>query len=172
MQALNHKSMPRCGILAACMFVKLVLPETQRKYWLNICWKFNCFNQWHNLLCIYSYNAKIDVSLCKDKIFIRKIKSRMLSWIQAHFRLGWIFTGVLMFHNSSPRLHHLPQIIPQNHPALLMLSRFSCVQLFSYDPMNCSLQCPLSMEFSRQEYWSGLPCSPPGDLAYPRIKPT
>ena len=25
-------------------------------------------------------------------------------------------------------------------------------------------QAPLSMEFSRQEYWSGLPCSPPGDL--------
>ena len=25
-------------------------------------------------------------------------------------------------------------------------------------------QAPLSMEFSRQEYWSGLPCPPPGDL--------
>ena len=31
---------------------------------------------------------------------------------------------------------------------------------------------PLSMEFSRQEYWSGLPCSPPGDLLDPGIKPT
>ena len=25
-------------------------------------------------------------------------------------------------------------------------------------------QAPLSMEFSTQEYWSGLPCLPPGDL--------
>ena len=30
---------------------------------------------------------------------------------------------------------------------------------------------PLSMEFSQQEYWSGLPCSPPGDLLDPRIEP-
>jgi len=27
------------------------------------------------------------------------------------------------------------------------------------------------MVFSRQEYWSGLPCSPPGDLPDPGIKP-
>ena len=32
-------------------------------------------------------------------------------------------------------------------------------------------QAPLSMEFSRQEYWTGLPCPPPGDLSNPRIKP-
>ena len=32
-------------------------------------------------------------------------------------------------------------------------------------------QAPLSMEFSRQEYWSGLPCPPPGDLPDPGIKP-
>ena len=32
-------------------------------------------------------------------------------------------------------------------------------------------QAPLSMEFSRQEYWSGLPCPPPGDLPNPGIKP-
>ena len=30
---------------------------------------------------------------------------------------------------------------------------------------------PLSMEFSRQEYWSGLPFSPPGDLPNPEIEP-
>ena len=31
-------------------------------------------------------------------------------------------------------------------------------------------QAPLSMEFSRPEYWSGLPCPPPGDLPDPGIK--
>ena len=30
---------------------------------------------------------------------------------------------------------------------------------------------PLSMGFSRQEYWSGLPCPPPGDLPDPEIEP-
>ena len=41
------------------------------------------------------------------------------------------------------------------------------------DPMDYIVcQVPLSMGFSRQEYWSGLPCPPPGDLPNPGIKPT
>jgi len=32
-------------------------------------------------------------------------------------------------------------------------------------------QAPLSMEFSRQEYWSELPCPPLGDLPHPQIEP-
>ena len=32
-------------------------------------------------------------------------------------------------------------------------------------------QAPLSVGFSRQEYWSGLPCPPPGDLPDPGIEP-
>ena len=34
-----------------------------------------------------------------------------------------------------------------------------------------ALQAPLSMGFSRQEYWSGLPGPPPGDLPDPGIEP-
>ena len=34
-----------------------------------------------------------------------------------------------------------------------------------------ALQAPLSMGFSRQEYWNGLPCPPPGDLPNPGIEP-
>ena len=36
--------------------------------------------------------------------------------------------------------------------------------------MDAALQVPLSMGFSRQEYWSGLPCPSPGDLPHPEIK--
>ena len=50
-----------------------------------------------------------------------------------------------------------------------MLSRFSCIQLF-VTPWSVACQAPLSIGFSRQEYWSGLPCSPPGDLPDPVIK--
>ena len=32
-------------------------------------------------------------------------------------------------------------------------------------------QTPLSMEFPRQEYWSGLPCPPPGDFPNPGMEP-
>ena len=39
-------------------------------------------------------------------------------------------------------------------------------------PWTAAHQAPLSRGFSRQEYWSGLPLSPPGDLPKPGIKPT
>ena len=38
-------------------------------------------------------------------------------------------------------------------------------------PWTVARQAPWSMGFSRQEYWSGLPCSPPGDLPDPGIEP-
>ena len=43
----------------------------------------------------------------------------------------------------------------------------SCLSLCN--AMDCA---PLSMGFSRQEYWSGLPCPPPGNLPDPGIEPT
>ena len=51
-----------------------------------------------------------------------------------------------------------------------VLSRFSHVQLF-VTLRTVALQAPLSMGFSRQEYWSGFPCPPPGDLPNPGIEP-
>ena len=47
---------------------------------------------------------------------------------------------------------------------------FSHVQLFVTLP-TAAPHAPLSMGFSRQEYWSGLTCPPPGDPPNPGIKP-
>ena len=49
-----------------------------------------------------------------------------------------------------------------------MLSRFSHVFV---TPWTVAHQVLLSTVFSRQEYWSGLPCPPPGDLLDPGIEP-
>ena len=46
----------------------------------------------------------------------------------------------------------------------------SRVQLFA-TPWTVAHQAPPSMEFSRQEYWSGLPFPSPGDLPDPGIEP-
>ena len=46
----------------------------------------------------------------------------------------------------------------------------SCVLLL-VTPWTVVCQVPLSMEFSRQEYWSRLPFPSPGDLPHPEIKP-
>ena len=51
-----------------------------------------------------------------------------------------------------------------------MLSQFRNVQLCA-TLWTAACQAPLSMGFSRQEYWSGLPFPSPGDLPNPGIKP-
>ena len=64
-----------------------------------------------------------------------------------------------------PRSKHL--LI--NHTcAVMCLAAQSCLTLC--DAMDYG-QAPLSMGFSRQEYWSGLPCPPPGDLFNAGVKP-
>ena len=51
-----------------------------------------------------------------------------------------------------------------------------CVQSLQFSPAlktpwTVAHQAPLFMEFSRQEYWSGLPCRLPEDLPNPGIEP-
>ena len=53
---------------------------------------------------------------------------------------------------------------------MYVLSCFSRVQCFE-TLWTVAHQAPLSMGFSRQEYWSGLPCPPPGDLLNRGIEP-
>ena len=53
---------------------------------------------------------------------------------------------------------------------MLLLSRFIRVQIF-VTQWTVVLQAPLSIGFSKQEYWSGLSCPPPGDLPDPRTEP-
>ena len=51
-----------------------------------------------------------------------------------------------------------------------VLRSFSCIQLF-VTPWTAARQAPLSMGFSRQEYWSGLTFPSPGNLPDPGIEP-
>ena len=50
-----------------------------------------------------------------------------------------------------------------------MLSSFSWVQLH-VTLWTAAGQAPLSLGFSKQEHWSGLPCPPPGDIPNPEIE--
>ena len=62
-------------------------------------------------------------------------------------------------------------MVPYMHFYLLcVLSRFSHVRLFA-TLWTVACQATVSMGFSRQEYWSGLPCPPPGYLPDPGIEP-
>ena len=80
---------------------------------------------------------------------------------------------------SSQQLGHMCLLPPQpqhhsigQHCSLygfytqLLLSRFSHVRLFE-TPWTLTRQASLSMGFSRQDYWSGLSCPPPGESFQP-----
>ena len=72
-----------------------------------------------------------------------------------------------MIKNSQPI--EFRRNVPQ-HIHACVLSHFSHVQLFAI-LWTVASQAPLSMGFSRQEYWSELPCPPSGGLPNPGIKP-
>ena len=79
-------------------------------------------------------------------------------------------TGLLnlLLSNSSillPRAHFMQRLCVCLHAQSL-----SHVLVFAA-PWAIAHQVPLSMEFSGQEYWSVLPCPPPGDLPDPGIEP-
>ena len=71
------------------------------------------------------------------------------------------------FTQTHTHTHCIGMFIAQCAVLCLVLS---CVLLFV---TSCTVahQAPLSMWFSRQEYWSGLPCPPPGDLPNSGIEP-
>ena len=60
---------------------------------------------------------------------------------------------------------------PGPQPHVCVLTCFSRVRLFG-TLWTVPCQTPPSMGFSRQEYWRGLSCCPPGDLLGPGIEPT
>ena len=69
--------------------------------------------------------------------------------------------------NNKENIFNLTVQYLENYSECMLLSRFSSVWLFA-TPWTVACQAPLSIGFSRQEYWSGLPCPPPGDLPDPR----
>ena len=106
---------------------------------------------------------------------------------------------VLTISPSLLKLMSIESMMPSNHlilcrPLLLLPSIFPSMRVFSNEsaihirwPKYWSLsfnispskehsgiarQVPLSMGFSRQEYWNGLLCPPPGDFPDPGMKPT
>ena len=85
-----------------------------------------------------------------------------------------VFTGAATLENSMENSQKL-KIESLYDPAspsgyVCMLSGFSRVQIFA-TPWTVARQAPLSMGFSRQEYWSGLPFASPGELPNPGIEP-
>ena len=82
--------------------------------------------------------------------------------------LQWSPCAILPTYVRWPFLQTQPD---QSLSELYLLCVLSHLQLFTA-PWTVAHQAPLSSQFSRQEYWSGLPFPPPRDLPDPGIKPT
>ena len=85
-----------------------------------------------------------------------------------------LFQGIFLTHGSNPCLLHLLHwqagslpLAPPGKTHVCMLSCCSCVRFF-VTPWTVAHQGPLSMRFSRQEYWSGLPCPFSRGSSWPR----
>ena len=73
-----------------------------------------------------------------------------------------VFTKLLCCYATWKKFILLPYL--KNVESEIKVS-LSCVQLF-VTPLTVASQAPLSLEFSRQEYWSGLPCPSPRGLPH------
>ena len=81
---------------------------------------------------------------------------------------------------TSSMYSYIPSVLgplppPQFHPSrswkgLLVVKSLSHVQLFA-PPRTVARQAPMTIVFSKQEYWNGLPFPSPGDLPDPGIEP-
>ena len=87
-----------------------------------------------------------------------------------------LLQGIFPTQGLNPGLQHCRQILyclsHQGSPVLLLLllSHFSHVRLCA-TPETEAHQAPLSLRFSRQEHWNGLPFPSPGNLPDPGIEP-
>ena len=87
-------------------------------------------------------------------------------------RIAWVIRANNPFLSKQI---HLPRIVCVCVCVCVCESAHTCsvslVWLFS-NPWTITHQAPLSMAFSKQEYWRGLPCPLPGNLLSPDMEPT
>ena len=127
---------------------------------------------------------------CNIKSVRKKIKSvvvtnssqlwEILDYLKAYLELmeGYVTKqleyslGSKSYGNSLPYQEKKTKTMSNNTACIseIKWKSFSCVWLLK-TPWTVACLAPVSVGFSRPEYWSGLPCPPPGDLPNPGIKP-
>ena len=117
-------------------------------YYYLIHTKFNIYEIWYIHMCVYIYIYILVYS--KQHIYI-------IWYIPNNISIFWYIVYIGIYPKSY--VYYLVHMCE--------LSRFSCVWLFTA-PWTVACQPPLSVGFSRQEYWTGLPCLPPRGSLPPR----
>ena len=84
---------------------------------------------------------------------------------------GWGPSGVSCIGSILHQLRHGVSALSVHSQCSCCCCCVASVVSDSVTPWTVACQTPLPMGFSRQGYWSGLPCPPPGDLPSPGVKP-
>ena len=96
-------------------------------------------------------------------------QARILEWVASPFSRGSSWPRDQTHVSCIGRWFFTAEPPGKPH-SVIVVQLLSYVRLFE-TPWTEGCQAPLSMEFSRQEYWSGLPVPSPGDLPDPEIEP-
>ena len=130
---------------------------------LNLPWHLltKFISSLHAFLCCFPYFFLI-ITFFFNKLRLAPQRS-IFFLLSAHLLnpLTWNFT------EDSCHIHCLQRTRKKENPQMLLpcvcaKSLQSCPTLCN--PIDCNPPGPLSMGFSKQEYWHGLPCPSPGDL--------
>ena len=114
---------------------------------------------------------------------IHTVIARWVGWMDGTAALWELFLPSLFFVKRVWRWIHFSQMCrlynfsspgrvgtPYKHQVVVSVQSLNRDQLFMI-PWNVVNQAPLSMGFSRHQYWSGLPFPSPGDLSDPGMAP-
>ena len=144
------------------------------------CW-FHCLlNEWYYSVSRYkgalkSITMNLDFTFWqwgKQNSYSKRLPITMLlklnkTWFE---RYWWVHNKETLQDYKLNRNNY--QLHPDDCSKWYMIQSVTKSCLTLCDPMDCSLQAPLSMGFPRQDYGRGLPCPPPGDLPKPGIEPS
>ena len=132
-------------------------------YSFTLSWSATCFfKKKRKILLLFFYWSIVALQCCAGFCYTAK-------W--ASYTYPYIPSVLISFPFRSPQSNEQDSLFyTVGSHCMCMLSPFSCVQLFE-TLCTTACQAPLSMGFSRQEYWNGLLCPPPGDPPDTRIEP-
>ena len=147
-------------LVNTCHHIKLL-----QYYWL------------HSLCCVlYPHDVFITGSAYLFILFSNVALPPLLWWppvcsLYLQICACFVYSFIYFSHISEIVQHLSCSVWLISLSIMLLLSRFSCIRPFAI-LQTVAHQAPLSMGFSKQEYWNGFPCPHPGDFPASGTEPT